>query len=494
MLLNLTPQRLQAQIEDLRPIAKHHYDAGQANHDAWRLALEQANATSTSRSAHPTDDITQALIRHVAWNPSTCDIERLFGKAYCSSSLARGDVDEGRLNDEAQCLGSTADVRGDAELCANAQHVWARAFSQVRRVTDKPRMDTGKHKAADEGSMASFLKRRRLQVTTGASEVDAARAAEPDGRAVGVGGWEESHAREMQFQSMKRRTRLMETMTEGAALPHEYDADVVREWEHLTVEDAKRDKAYAQRQRRAATALARPTMPNLAGQKYFTTVPAGDETPVARGCRRLGLGRVEDVYMSDVVIVANVTNPGAALLWPIMLGGKFVCSSEFIASRGAKGTAIKYAAATQIARQVFVSPLFAARHHDRAVDVLWHTRARAGSLSKWVLAPDRATFMRNALRANAAKKPTTVVAFLAKAEIEKAENRIIKLRLTAEDAFERLSQVSRMCCCAQYFVFCLLSAGVLHCALARATPVPGGPATFLLRHVRGLTVSPWNWG
>ena len=42
------------------------------------------------------------LLRHLSWQTSTSGIERLFGKAYCSTSICRGDVSETRVDDELQ--------------------------------------------------------------------------------------------------------------------------------------------------------------------------------------------------------------------------------------------------------------------------------------------------------------------------------------------------------------------------------------------------------
>ena len=194
--LQIPTAPLRAQFDDFRPRARCHADNGLDNHAAWGKALEDARQYHRSREAHPSDKLVAALARYIAWNPSTSGVERGFGKAYSTTSMSRGSVSEARTDDEAQLFFSDS-LEADAALCRAARTAWANNFGAPRQ-SPLVRLDTGKRKAEDPFSEATFLKRRRESVESGAASNPAAGSspAAPKDRVVGIGDWQDSHDKE----------------------------------------------------------------------------------------------------------------------------------------------------------------------------------------------------------------------------------------------------------------------------------------------------------
>lgn len=188
--LHLGSVALRSEFEDLRPIAKRYADGGLCTNMAWHAALEDVLKSAKSRAAHPTENVVAALIRFIAWNASTTNVERRFGKAHCTTSMSRGDVSERRLDDEAVVLMQSPD---DARICDEARLRWTRTNGAPREPSVGYRMDKGSLRKANPHSEASFLKRRRLEVGAyaAASVADGAACAVPAARTVGELGWED---------------------------------------------------------------------------------------------------------------------------------------------------------------------------------------------------------------------------------------------------------------------------------------------------------------
>jgi hypothetical protein len=433
--LQLNYVQLRAQFEDIRTLAQRHFDAGAPNHVAWQKAVEDATRSSRTREAHPCGIITQALARHIAWNAGTSTVERDFGKAYCSSSTCRADIGEDRLDDEVQLVSLDP---GDSSIFEEARHVWASCYGAPRASPTKPRLDTGKRKREDPCSEAGFLRNRRSSVLAAAACVDGD-VALPHERTVGEQGWEASHQAEIEFQLSKRRVRLLECIEEGGVLPSEVTPEITLEHAAHRDLEAKRQRDYNQKHSRTARAIAAPQFPNLAGQSCYSTVLCGE---LDNACRRLQIVPEEDYLKARVYVVDDIIAPRMELLWPAMLDGKLMCDKAYLVSSGARGLSLKYKAATQIARAMFITPQFAAAHPVKAAELLWHSSARHGAGSRWVHVEHRDTFLQAAQKAIAAKKPTQVIVFMVAAE--EAEFANVKLKFTGADGFAGLSAIDRL--------------------------------------------------
>ena len=191
-LFKLNTANLMAQFHDYRPMAKKWADQGMETEDAWRRALADVRARPRALSVHPYHDLSQILARYVAWGGSTTGIERVFSKANMVSHSARGDVSEHRLSDEVLLL---QPCPHDDDVCILAQEEWARMSGPPRTSTISQRLHKGlpQEKQVNPHSEAQFIKRRRVEVSTAASSssVNAADATQPQGRVVGMGGWQD---------------------------------------------------------------------------------------------------------------------------------------------------------------------------------------------------------------------------------------------------------------------------------------------------------------
>lgn len=113
--LSLDPVALKAEFEDVRPLARRHFQNGAETHVAWQHAVADLN-NARCKATHPTGALIQALVRFAASCASTSSVERLFSKAYCSTSVDRGDVGEARIDDEVHLLSHSAGP-DDLALC-----------------------------------------------------------------------------------------------------------------------------------------------------------------------------------------------------------------------------------------------------------------------------------------------------------------------------------------------------------------------------------------
>lgn len=202
--------------------------------------------------------------------------------------------------------------------------------------------------------------------------------------------------------------------------------------------EAKRDKKYIARHKGKDTLLGPVQPPNFALMSYHTSdVFSAD---IDRACR-LRRMRFEENYMNaDVYIVKDVAAPPTSMLWPMSLGGKYLCDTLYILSDGRRGVMLKFKPAFHVARTVFISPAFARTHSALACEILFHTTSY-NAKSKWTHVQDRDAFLGIVAKANAAKKPTSVIAFGTASDAESL--RTVKLSFTALNAIAFLGQVDR---------------------------------------------------
>ena len=179
-------------------------------------------------------------------------------------------------------------------------------------------------------------------------------------------------------------------------------------------------------------------MPALDGKKFYTPM---NDPELHRACRKLGMGLTENFLEGDTYIVENVVAPPLELLWPLMLGGKFICDRNYILSQGKGGAGLMHNAATTTVRSMHITPLFASQHADLASDLLWHSSARRNSGSKWTYIEGREAFLGAVQRFTAQKKPTLAIVFYTPAE--EATFADVKMRFTSATGFDGLASIDR---------------------------------------------------
>ena len=77
------------------------------------------------------------------------------------------------------------------------------------------------------------------------------------------------------------------------------------------------------------------------------------------------------------------------------------------------------------------------------MELFYFSTERHGSNSRWMYIADKGAFLQAAEKANAARTPTKVIAFVTQAEANRADFSGAKLRCTAADAFGKLAVVDR---------------------------------------------------
>ena len=162
-----------------------------------------------------------------------------------------------------------------------------------------------------------------------------------------------------------------------------------------------------------------------------------------KSCREHGLWVEEDFKKAHDFVVDDVSNVRMRVLWPSLLGGCYICDVEYMLSEGAKGTMLKFKAATAIKRTMHLTPSFATAHEEMAL-VLLHYSSACSPKSNWRYCDNEARFLEVAAKANAAKKPTSVIVFLTEADVPRFAG--VRLQHTASSALESFFVLDRQRC------------------------------------------------
>ena len=150
-LLDVPGGQLVQEFEDLRPSALWHFQNGaHGSEHAWTLAWKARSDAQKKRLKI----LSLVLARMLAWNGSTSGIERLFGKAKCSTNMSRSDVSELRIDDEVMLLSlwrkeqrKTAPAKALPRLenlLKEAQVIWSETWGPPRHRKPGLPCDVGK--------------------------------------------------------------------------------------------------------------------------------------------------------------------------------------------------------------------------------------------------------------------------------------------------------------------------------------------------------------
>ena len=438
---------LETQLLDMWPLARTHRQRGVSNHEAWRLAIANTRSTARSRESHPHDALVKVLASHLSWAVGTSAVERNF--ALVEQFMSDRAITEPLADDEIQLItlkGITNKERD--KLCTEARDIWIACYPKPRQRI-KARRDRNAQRPGrmDPSSERGFMRKRRLDTEVAAASVSSLQAAEPVERIVGVGGWEESHEKEVNFQRAKRKHRLMESLADGTLLEDEYDEDDLRNLAEIQKLESNTRGSYLSSKRRMVAVLHAPQLPSLMGKLYHTRDDLGGE--VYKRIRCVGLRMTENLHHADVYIVRSVGNTPVEFLWPAVLQGKFIISMDFLLAKGAAGTEgsmLRYQPACQIMRSIFVTPRFARDHANRALDVLT-AAAQPGHTpiggTRWTLVTDVEKFNSLIAKANRQKKRSSVAAFVTEDDIRQNMFPSLHLQITAESFMEVLARIDR---------------------------------------------------
>ena len=150
-------------------------------------------------------------------------------------------------------------------------------------------------------------------------------------------------------------------------------------------------------------------------------------------CRAQAMNTVEDHLHASVLVVSDITDIPEMLAWSAILGGKFICESKYVVTRGEKGLSIKYTAAASVRRRVHITSEFLRCNEEASCVLLFYSSGKAfvpaGSPApgRWTLIESFAEFLEIANGAIRRKRPTEVIAFCQDADKDGADLQRLKL-------------------------------------------------------------------
>ena len=139
--LKLDPGDLSAEMDNIKAIALAIKLSSAVNdQDAWRSAILKCE-TSRSKAKYPTANIKAVVLRWLAWNISTSDIERAFS-LFQFANARRGRMSRQREQDLITLCYDYNPAEAD-QVIALAQELWKVFYGDVSEVPYRKRLDAG---------------------------------------------------------------------------------------------------------------------------------------------------------------------------------------------------------------------------------------------------------------------------------------------------------------------------------------------------------------
>ena len=388
--LNMDGNALLAQLQDHASLAQTIYVSTKTDTlGAWREALHltQRSPKLEVRAKHPCAELQRALIRYGAWGGSTGGVERSFAVGKNINGISGRGCNMGLYEDELQINANKSEALVP-KVCERAQSIWGKYYGECRVSKRLPRVDTGsesKRKMGVNPSLLGWVKRRRQEVTDLQHKFPKVpiqdRSTNPK---VGL-GWSEGHQKEFDFQSRKRALRFIDAVMEGTVQPSTLSGDMSALIAHyVKMQEAVEAKHKNEHVKRAA-ALAKPAVPLENAKKIFVAkgVDVGNAQTWARLLRAMRVQQTNDRMLADVFVLDEPAKPGQRIIWCAMLGGRTLCTVDFVRTNGERGTAITYKKAVASRRQVWVSDNFK-RSHVECFAILASMVKLKGSHWRWL--------------------------------------------------------------------------------------------------------------
>ena len=360
-----------------------------SNVGAWKHAIEhiaQARCMNDKVAV-----LLAALCRYAAWAGSSvgCEHSLSFFQWALESRVAwRSNALE---VDELQLL-SDRDASEDNKLYELAQEIWKSTGYGKARKPHETRLDAGltggfKRKLnAFDHSEASWIKKRRQEVSNALEDVGVASATKKELNKLKIGGrgWTQAHDDEALFQRAKRMSYLIDGCLDGSVDIESLDKDSL---EIVLAEIERREvaskKSATDRQRRNQV-FKIPSKPELQGKHVFiepnVTTPAVELT---RAAREHGWDLVADRTEAHVYVLANPGKPGQRTAWCAALRGGVLTTSEYVLTGGVRGAAIAYRAEHRARHTACATEAFR-EAHPVVYDILNVTTKQRNSRWRWL--------------------------------------------------------------------------------------------------------------
>ena len=349
------------------------------------------------------------------------------------------------MNDEATIVDTYTKENDDAAI-EIAQRLWAKLYDSSRSTSSRgKRIDNGvpNKRKSDSLSEAAWVKRRRSEV----DELVSRRASSSTGstsvnnKAIMLAEqtWYEEHCKEERFQIEKQRRRLLDGLARGLLLPDEIEPHLRDELLQELEKDVAKDKKYDAEQTRKVAALAVLPRPSIVGMWIF--IDKSVDVPFATlrtWCRSSKTHRTRKREEATIYCVSDLSKVGQRNRWCAILRGGIICTPEFFATCGARGTAIAYKAALGTRRWIWFSDAFASLRPSMHQQIKDAADAYPGCKWKFVASKKKALAL--AAKKNAAE---VLMIVLRKEQRQDPELSHVFYKLTLEDAQVFLETIDR---------------------------------------------------
>jgi hypothetical protein len=376
----LDPSKLQAELEDYRPLALHIYTTKNVTAgSAWSEAVRRRAANPTALRGHPQSALRSVVQRLAVYAPSTSGVEQSFTRVKWMMGENRG----GAISEVSEVVGIKLllDRRAEEEkrVIDMARENYVLMYG-VARSDIAERSDVNcKRKATDVMTEKKWLEARRDEVDKKAKLEE---SSSPSGGVPQEGCgtmWTASHEGEAIFQRKKRSDIKGEAYQHNALLEEDVDSDLERESKIKEGNDAKNDLARKAKLAKTASVLM-PVLPTFEDMKTWHVHIEKDclSADLKRVFDDNGIAITEKREKADLFVAVDPTDPGQRTKWWAVVKGAFVVAPSVLLSQN--GPAIKYHAAKSTARRIWISPKARAKHTS-LVDVIEFVVEKL--VSKW---------------------------------------------------------------------------------------------------------------
>ena len=362
------PDVLEAQYTTHRPLAQAAYLAAPCtNLKAWSDAVSRTERPHLKGLARWKSDVLRTMLMHYgACCASTSALERRFSKLEKIWGTRIDNQSCMHMRDTLELLEPFSDA--DREKIAEiVREVWRIYYpGGCSRPNATVRIDKGiKRERGADNSFATFNRDRHRASLKSFPGVSSVREIEEvaDRQIQAAGSWTPAMQKEHEFQMKKVVRGIGETCQSGGALSSEVALfrDVAAEHK------AKRANAIHQRWLSDSRKLSRivPTKPmdfSIGGCVFITPgcldAFEGDvATAVSQIIRKNDMRRVDDPIdaAAGYIIDASLKGAGRTNRWVAVLAGCALVTPDYFTSEGKSGGCLRWRAAVNIKRQIYIS-------------------------------------------------------------------------------------------------------------------------------------------
>lgn len=361
---------LAAEFGRHQPIARRI--AGMSNCNsraAWQKAIKRTQKHPSTRGSYPVSALKPVLLRYLAWTCSTSKVEQGFSKA---DRLGCGGNSPASAESESGTLMLMHSSPQDKEvICKRAQKLYAKSAG-MQRERPSARVDAGVRRKPKATGEAAWLRKRRqgvaaavLSGTCPAAQAVVGNSSQQQDAAQ-LEQWGGAHEKEYQFQMKKQSRNKVDAFLDNLLLDTEVTKGLQ---EHVKEEQRKwhaADQMMLAKRRRITRMLG--TINKKLDWCPFGGCLAVDATMCqdARSAMEArSLVPSTDRQKADVFVVdSDVNKLGERSTWYAALRGCMVVNRRALVSNGESGVFLKYKAAIEMRRGVWLSDSFRQRHPE----------------------------------------------------------------------------------------------------------------------------------